>query len=92
MRTTDMIMNFVKSDKELEIFILGHDLDIFIPMFHWNKPLSYAKITKDTLIADVKVTKKVLIKNGRNCKTYDDDEPYSGTKYHVWQNVLKLVR
>ena len=83
MRTTDMIMNFLKSDKELEVFILGHDLDIFIPMFHWNKPLSKAIIAKDTLIADVKVTKQVLIKNGKNCKAYDDDERYSGTKNYV---------
>ena len=80
MTTGHMIWSYLKSDKELEIFILGHNLDIFIPLSHWNKPLSKAEITKDTLIADVKVTKNVLIKNGRNCKTYDDDERYSGTK------------
>ena len=77
MSPKDMIWIYLDSEKELNVYVLGHGLDIFIPLFLWTKPPSYAEITKDTIVADVKITKNLLIKNGNNCEDYDD-KGYSG--------------
>ena len=66
-------------EKEFDVYVLGHKLDIFIPIFMWRKPPTYAKISRETIIADVKITKHLLIKNGKGCKDYDDKVySYSG--------------
>ena len=77
MSPQDMIWVYLNTEKELNVYALGRGLDIFIPIFLWTKPPSYAQITKDTIVADVKITKNRLIKNGNNCEDYDD-KGYSG--------------
>ena len=62
---------------EFNVYVLGHGLDIFTPIFMWTKPPSYAEITKDAIVSDVKITKNLLIKNRNNCEDYDD-KGYSG--------------
>ena len=53
MSPKDMIWIYLNSEKEFNVYVLGHGLDIFIPLFLWTKPPSYAEITKDTIVADV---------------------------------------
>ena len=72
-----MIWIHLNTEKEYNIYVLGQGKDIFIPFFMWTKPPSYAEITKDTLVADVKIAKNLLIKNGNDCEDYDD-KGYSG--------------
>ena len=77
MKPQDQIWLYILQNKELNVYVMEDGLDIFIPMFLWNKPLSSAKITKESLVADVKVTKNLFIRNGKNCKNYESDS-YSG--------------
>ena len=70
-------------EKEFNVYVLGHKPDIFIPLIMWRQPPTYAKVSRETIIADVEITKNLLIKNGRGCKHYDDKVySYSG-KYKV---------
>ena len=73
MKNQDNLWFYLSQEKEINIYVLEDGLDIFIPMFLWNKPLSSARLTKESLVVDVRMTKKLLIKNGKNCGFY---EPY----------------
>ena len=77
MKNQDSIWLYISQDKELNVYVMENGLDIFIPMFLWNKPLSSAKVTKESLVVDVKVTKNLFIRNGKNCKNYESYS-YSG--------------
>ena len=77
MTPQDMIWIYLNTEKEFNVYVLGHGLDIFIPIFMWTKPPTYAEITKDAIVADVKITKNVLIKNRKDCEDYND-KGYSG--------------
>ena len=72
MKTTDMLWAYLDMEKEYNVYVIGQKSDIFIPFFIWTKPPTYVEISKDTLVADVKVTKNLLIKNRKNCNEYDD--------------------
>ena len=77
MKLQDNIWLYISQNKELNVYVMEDGLDIFIPMFLWNKPLSSAKITKESLVADVKITKNLFIRNGKNCDNYEKYS-YSG--------------
>ena len=72
MKTTDLLLANLDTEKEYNMYVIGHKSDIFIPFFIWTKPPASVVISKDTLLADVKVTKNLLIKNRKNCNEYDD--------------------
>ena len=81
MKISNMIWVQFNMEKEFDVHVLGHKLDIFIPIFMWRKPPTYAKISRETIIADVKIKKNLLIKNGKGCKDYDDEVySYSGIR------------
>ena len=72
METTDTLWAYFDTEKEYNVYVIGHRNDIFIPFFIWSKTPKYVEVRKDTLLADVKVTKNLLIKNRKNCNEYDD--------------------
>ena len=77
METTDTLWAYFDTEKEYNVYVIGHRNYIFIPFFIWSKTPTYVEVSKDTLLADVKVTKNLLIKNRKNCNDYDDSS-YSG--------------
>ena len=81
MKNQDSIWLYISQDKELNVYVMEDGLDLFIPMFLWNKPLSSVKITKESLVVDVKITKNLFIKNGKNCVIYESYSSYSGILY-----------
>ena len=77
MKLQDNIWLYISQNKELNVYVMEDGLDIFIPMFLWNKPLSSAKVTKESLVVDVKITQNLFIRNGKNCGVYGSYS-YSG--------------
>ena len=84
MTHNNMIWVELNVEKEFDVYVLGHKLDIFIPLFMWRKPPTYVKISRQAIVVDVKITKNLLIKNRKGCQDYDDKVySYSG-KYKVY--------
>ena len=68
MKKQSGIWLFLRPQKDLYVFVLEPGMDIFVPIFIWPNYLASTKLDQDMMIADMRVTKKVLIDNHENCE------------------------
>ena len=75
-RTSFIWLNLL-IQKDLKVFLMDHRMDIFVPVFVWPEPLASKDINPNLMFYDIRVTKKLLIRNRKNCENKVDYR-YSG--------------
>ena len=68
MTNTSGIWLFLRPQEDLKVFVTGSGLDVFVPAFIWPETPEFTEIDKTTLITDLRITKKLFIRNNENCE------------------------
>ena len=81
MKETSAIWLHLYPQKDIKVFVLEQGMDVFIPVFMWPDPLPSMDINPNTIVNDIRVTRKIFIKNGKNCDNKENYR-YSGKRHY----------